>query len=98
MSSAGHVLDMIARIKKNRDLKQKTVNRYSIVKDAYKKHSSSHRTFHDRNKLSSRELNELRTKIRTEIVKDQKRNLTRFLILLILLSLILTLGFYLILH
>jgi hypothetical protein len=97
MSSAGHVLDMIARIKKNRDLREKTVSRYRTVKEAYEKHSSSHHIFHDRNKLSKHEMKELRTKIRTEIIKDRKRNFIKFMILMFLLTLVLTFGFYLVL-
>jgi len=98
MSSAGHVLDMIARINKNRALREKTRNRYQKVKEAYEKHSSTHHSLIDRTKLSTMESRELRKKIRMNLIQDNRKILLKQIFLLFFLSTVLFFVLYIILN
>ncbi len=73
MSSAGHVLDMINRIKQNRLLKEAKRARYAKVKGANSKNSANHVATVDKNHLPAAELNLLKQKIRRGILKDRRR-------------------------
>ncbi len=94
MSSAGHVLDMIARIKNNRALKEQNLNKYRKIKAAYEKHADHHISFHDKNKLSEQESRKLLTTIRETIIQEQKKQLIKTIALIIFLILTISAGFY----
>lgn len=60
MSSAGHILDMITRLRNNEIYRKMIKSRYQDMKEQYFKHSSRYREFIDRPELSEGELNEIK--------------------------------------
>ncbi|MFO8067463.1 MAG: hypothetical protein R6U11_07770 [Bacteroidales bacterium] len=74
MSFAGHVADMINRVRYNESLKKGIRSRYSRIKKEYydKLHCSEFRSFKDKT-LSADELKSLQIKIRKEIIKERKK-------------------------
>ncbi len=94
MSSAGHVLDMIARVKNNRALKEQNLSKYRKIKAAYEKQSDHHISFRDKNKLPEQESRKLRNSIREKLKQEQKKQLTKTIALISILVLTTTIGFY----
>ncbi len=94
MSSAGHVLDMIARVKNNRALKEQNLSKYRKIKAAYEKQSDHHISFRDKNKLPEQESKNLRNSIRERLKQEQKKQLTKTISLIIILALAISAGFY----
>lgn len=85
MSFGGHALDAIIRIRYNRNLIKMHRARYQELKDAVSKIKSKHpRKFVDRSQLSDKELNNLKKKIRNQIIKDRRKSF--------IISLVITVG------
>ena len=90
MSSAGHVLDMINRIKQNISLKEAKKARYAKVKGIYHKHLSKHMAAVDKNHLPDAELNLLKQKIRRKIKNDRvKATIITVLVLVLVTGIVL---------
>lgn len=70
---AGHVFDMINRMKNNRALLKEQKIKYNKVKEAHQKITSHFPEFKDRSKLNEKELEALKRKIRFEVIKDEHR-------------------------
>ncbi len=94
MSSAGHVLDMIARMKNNRALREANLSKYKKINTAYQKHTEDHCIFYDKNKLSDIESIQLRNSIKHRIIKEQRNQLLKTTILIVFIIIITTVGFY----
>ncbi|MCW3786134.1 hypothetical protein [Plebeiibacterium sediminum] len=94
MSSAGHVLDMIARMKNNRALKEQNLSKYQKIENAYQKHKNIHRAFYDKNKLSEKEIQILKNDIKQRMVTDQRNRLIKTVLLISVISIVTTIGFY----
>jgi hypothetical protein len=86
MSSGGHMADMVNRFNNNLKLKLEQHIKYEKVKEAYRKVNARYPDFIDRKKLSGEELEQLKKKIRIELIKDDKRiiALTIFISLIII--------------
>ena len=97
MSSAGHVLDMIARMKANRALKEQNLNKYKNIEDAYHKHENKHRAFTDKNKLPEKELQLLKKDIKRRMLADQRNRLIKIVLLISGISVLTIIGFYILL-
>jgi len=73
MSYAGHVLDMISRIKQNRSLKEARKKRYAKVKEAYQKHLVKHIVAKDKNHLSEAEFELFKRKLKRKFRNERIR-------------------------
>ena len=77
MSFAGHVLDMISRMKQNQALKTNRRSRYNKVKEAYLNELGG---FNDKNNLtklnlSKEELLAIKNRIKARLKAERKRSL-----------------------
>lgn len=91
----GHAFDLNNIIKNNRSLKKGAHIKYEKVKAAYHKINARYPDFVDRKKLSESELQQLKRKIRVELIKDDKRiiMLTITISIFILCSVLFYLGY-----
>ncbi|NJK87912.1 MAG: hypothetical protein HC906_20060 [Bacteroidales bacterium] len=72
MSSAGHILDMIIRMRNNEALRKMVKSRYKDLKEAYNKHKAHHIEFIDRPRPSDEELMKIKLKIRNSIKRERR--------------------------
>lgn len=91
MSYAGHVLDMINRFNDNRNLKLEHRIKYTKLKKAYQKVHHLYPEFRDRSKLKPKELKKLKSKIRYEILRENRRAL--FIIMTFVVALVVIIYF-----
>lgn len=87
MSFAGHVLDMIARDRYNRALRQSYRNRHSRMKEALATEASNHR-LHDK-KISKEEMQKIKQSIRMSIRRERRAAMVKTIVLTLLVAVIL---------
>jgi len=91
MSFAGHVMDMIARDRYNRALRQSYRNRHTRMKEALETEVSNHR-LHDK-KISKEEMQKIKQSIRMSIRRERREALVKTFILTLLVAVILVFLF-----
>ncbi|MBS4014253.1 MAG: hypothetical protein KGZ97_10935 [Bacteroidetes bacterium] len=97
MSFAGHVVDMINRVKYNESLKKGIRSKHSRVKEEYiKKISSDGYNSLKYKELTPEELRHLKSRIKAEIIIQNRNYIIKTtIILLFSLFLVISLGYYL---
>ena len=75
MSSAGHILDMIIRMKNNRALNEGRKLRHARIRKAYEKQIRKRKIYLKKNKLSDEEFKVLKQKIRNKIRVERIRKI-----------------------
>lgn len=81
MSSAGHVMDMIRRMKANRELLKAKRGRHSKLKAMYQKAAYGKKSINPLDHLSEAELAIIRTEIVTKLAADRKRSSTKLVLI-----------------
>lgn len=81
MSFAGHVLDMISRMKQNQALKNNKRNRYNKLKELYLENTIEVQNNLTKQRVSDDELKLIKDRIRKQLGKEQKRKVTYSVIL-----------------
>ena len=94
MSSAGTILDMIIRVRNNAALVKGRRNKYKDLKDAYLKNVYKLYNLVDKSLLSSAELSELRNKIRTKIIRENRISVIKSVVTTIVIVIILSVLIY----
>ena len=92
MSSAGHIFEMINRIKQNEALKKDRRNMRDKIREAYLQEIKNHHPINDTHKLPPAELAELKRKIKLKIIKERRRRTTMSVILICCLLFLLVYG------
>ena len=90
MSSAGHVLDSINRMKQNKALKNARRNRYSKVRETYLKHATHEFKYIDNSNLTPDELRELKVNIRNKIIRERRTIFIKSIITTMIIAILIT--------
>ncbi len=87
MSSAGHIMDMINRMKYNASLKTSYRTRYARVKEAYEKELGMRHVHHlMESQITKQELENLRQQIRNTIRRENRESLLKTIVVFVIVS------------
>lgn len=75
MSSAHHTAHTVSNISNNRNLLKNNRNRYTKVKEEYLTAEAKHQPYINKCDLQKSELEDLRLKIRQQIIKERRRKI-----------------------
>ena len=88
MSFAGHVFDMINRVKYNESLKKMHRDRYARIKELYTDDLSALKKFEvHEDKIAPEEIKKIKLKIKKQIAKENKNTVIKAFVFTVLLIL-----------
>lgn len=96
MSFAGHVLDMISRMKQNEALKSSRRNRYKKVKEVYLEEIGKYPGTNNltRQNISKEDLRALKNRIKLKLKRERRKNMILTSIIVFLITSVLTILIY----
>lgn len=82
MSSAGHIMDMINKIRYNSSLRTSYKSRYARIKEAYQKELGSKQvTYVRKTNISKKDLEDVRQIIRRKLKREQRNAFIKTIVL-----------------